>query len=137
MAVGETAIHSSPSHHYVCLRSLLPSRLSSSRFVWSVPYATSVFPSACTLLLFCCVVFIAGIIYCVGRLLSAIASFLLCFRSSLFLWLLLLTLSLTSLEFVEICFSCTVLSEHRSEDSSELSLHQMTHPTHLRTRLPS
>ena len=46
MALGETAIHTSPSHHYICLRSLLPSRLSSSHFVWSVPYATSVFPSS-------------------------------------------------------------------------------------------
>ena len=93
------------------------------------------FPLLTRILLFCCVVFIAGIFYCVGRLLSTIASFLLPF--SLFLWLLLLTLRSTSLEFVEICFFCTVLSEVCSDESSELSLHQMAHPTRLRTRLPS
>ena len=137
MALGETAIHTSPSHHYVRLRSLLPSRFSSSHFVWPLLYASSVFPSAHSLLLFCRVGFIAGIIYYVGRLLSTVASFLQCFLSCLFSWLLLLTLGFTSPEFVEICFSYTLLSEDCSDESSELSPHQSAHPTLLRIRLPS
>ena len=150
MAMGETAIHTSPSHHYVCLRSLLPSRLSSSHFVWSVPYATSVFPSSRSLLLFCCVVFIAGIIYCVGRLLSTVASLLLCFRSRLFL----VTSANASIHESGVCRNLFLLhslvgrplgrilraepssngsSDPPSDSSSELSSHQI--PRRLRVPL--
>ena len=44
MALGETAIHTSPSHHYVRLQSLLPTRLSSFPTVSSLLYAFLVFP---------------------------------------------------------------------------------------------
>ena len=41
MALGETVIHTSPSHHYVRLRSLLPTRLSSFPTVSSLPFRVS------------------------------------------------------------------------------------------------
>ena len=44
MALRETATHTSPSHHYVRLRSLLPTRLSSFPVVSSLLYAFPVFP---------------------------------------------------------------------------------------------
>ena len=44
MALGETATHTSPSHHYVRLRSLLHTRLSSFPIVSSLLYAFLVFP---------------------------------------------------------------------------------------------
>ena len=53
MALGETAIHTSPSHHCVCLRSLLPTRLSSFPFVWSLLYVSPVFRFFHLSLLFC------------------------------------------------------------------------------------
>ena len=84
MALGETAIHTSPSHHYVRLRSFLPIRLSTFHFAWSLLYASSLFPSAHSLSLFCWVSLIAGIIYCMGGLLPAVASFQQCFISCLF-----------------------------------------------------
>ena len=44
MALGETAIHTSPPHHYERLWSLLHTRLSSFPFVCSLLYASPVFP---------------------------------------------------------------------------------------------
>ena len=52
-------------------------------------------------------------------------------------WIFLVTLGLTSPKFVRSCYSYKVLSEDGSDDSSELSSHQMAHPTLLRTRLPT
>ena len=52
-------------------------------------------------------------------------------------WLFLFTLGFTSPKFVRTYFSCKVLSEDGSDDSSKLSSHQMAHPTLLRTRLPT
>ena len=45
MALGESAVHTSPSHHYAHLRSLHPTRLSSSPVVSSLLYAFPMFPS--------------------------------------------------------------------------------------------
>ena len=137
MALEETANHTSPSHHYVRLRSSLPSRLSSSHFVWSLLYASFVFPLAHSFWYFVGVGLITGVTYCLGSLLSAVVSIHRCFISCLFSWLLLLMLGLTSPKFVHIYFSFKVSSEDGSDDASELSSHQMAHPTLLRTRLPS
>ena len=70
MALRETVIESSPSDHYVRLRSLLPSRFSSFPFVWSLLYASPVFPvySVATVT-FVGVGPIAGAIYSSGSLL--------------------------------------------------------------------
>ena len=47
MALGETAIHTSPPYHYERIRSLLHTLLSSFPVVLSLPYAFPVFPFIC------------------------------------------------------------------------------------------
>ena len=143
VALGETAIHTSPSHHYVYLRSLLPSRLSSFPFVWSLLYASPVFHFIhLPLLFFVGVGPIAGAIYYPGCLLL-MHLFVLRFRSSSCVFftlfylvfilsvLVLLMLGLTSAksrshaQLIRAELSSNGSSEPRSESFSKLSSHQI------------
>ena len=143
MALGETVIDSSPSHHYVRLRSLLPFRLSSFPFVWSLLYASPVFPfySLAT------VIFvgdgpIAGAIYSSGcLLLTPLFVLHFCYSCCVFLTLfylefilsrlVLLTLGLTSakgrshVQLIRAELSSNGSSEPLSESLSKLSSHQI------------
>ena len=69
MALGETAIHTSPPHHYERLWSLLPSRLSAFPVNLSLLYAFPVTPSIYFPLLFCWIQTYCGIIDSAGSLL--------------------------------------------------------------------
>ena len=99
MALGETAIHTSPPHHYERIRSLLHTRLSSFPVVLSLPYAFPVSP------FYSCYYshFFGVWIYC-GRYLLFGLFVLDCFViltgfiSCLFSWLRMLTLGFTCAE---------------------------------------
>ena len=143
MALGETVIDSSSSHHYVRLRSLLPSRLSSFPFVWSLLYASPVFRFIhLPLLLVVGVGPIAGAIYYSGCLLLTLLFVLhFCYSCCVILTLfylefilsrlVLLTLGLTSakgrshVQLIRAELSSNGSSEPLSESLSKLSPHQI------------
>ena len=134
MALGETAIHTSPSHHYVRHRSLFPTRLSSFPFVSSLLYAFPVFPFIHLLLLFCW-----SRSYCGHYLLLGLVPIDCCDLSNsvlfrvYFSWLLLLTLGLTSakshrhVQLIRAELSSNGSSEPLSESPSKLCSHQIPH----------
>ena len=143
MALGETVINTSPSHHYVRLQSLLPSRLSSFPFVCSLLYASPVFPfCSLAIVIFIGVGLIAGAIYCsrcflLTRLFCASFCFLSCVVLTLFylefilFGRVLLTLGLMSSkgrshdQLIRAELSSNGSSVPHSESFSKLSSHQI------------
>ena len=92
MALGVTAIHTSPPHHFEHVRSLLHVRLSSIPVVLSLPYAFPVSPFIYYYSLCFGSGSIAGSIYCSGYLFLDCLAFR---RVYLFSWVRMLTLGLT------------------------------------------
>ena len=143
MALGETVINTSLSHHYVRLRSLLPPRLSSFPFVCFLLYASPVFPFySLAIVIFVGVGPIAGAIHCSGCLLltrlfvlhfcySCCVILTLFYLEFILSELVLLTLGFTSakgrshLQFIRAELSSNGSSVPHSESFSKLSSHQI------------
>ena len=130
MALRETAIHTSPSHHYVCPRSLLPSRLSSFPVDLSLPYAFPVSPSIYLPLLFCWSQTYCGIIDSAGSLLRLLRHSNRVYFIFTF-WLHMLMLGFASakshlhVQLIRAELSSNGSSEPLSESLSKLSSHQI------------
>ena len=142
MALGETVFHTSPSHHYVRLRSLLPTRLSSFPIVSSLLFAFPVFPFIHLLLSFPLVldllraISIVRIFLC-GASIYALVSFCVLRYSfsdlfgGYFICLVVLLLGLTSaksrphVQLIRAELPSYGSSEPPSESLSKLSSHQI------------
>ena len=128
MALGETAIHTSPPHHYERIWSLHPTRLSSFPVALSLPYTFPVSPFICYYSYCFGSGSIAGSIYCSVYWFWTFLSFC---RVYLFSWIRMLTLGFTCPEcpsqaqLIRAELSSNGSSESRSESFSKLSSHQI------------
>ena len=138
MALGETVINTSLSHHYVRLRSLLPPRLSSFPFVCFLLYASPVFPFySLAIVIFVGVGPIAGAIHCSGcLLLTRLFVLHFCYSCCVILTLFYLEFILSELVFCS-RLDLRVRRVVPTSSSSELSSHQMARLYHIRSHFPS